>query len=78
VVGNIFPKESIMEKRTTPNNNMNANSNSSDKKSVSHKVGDGIERAGQKISNAGAEKLGNAVYKAGNKVEHMNDKKTSR
>ncbi|RYZ64123.1 MAG: hypothetical protein EOP09_16465, partial [Proteobacteria bacterium] len=46
-----------------------------EKKSVSHKVGDSIEKAGTKIANAGAEKIGNAVYKAGDKIEHMNDKK---
>lgn len=45
------------------------------KESVSHKVGDAIERAGQKISNAGAEKVGNAIYNAGDKIEHMNDNK---
>lgn len=48
------------------------------KESISHKAGDMLERAGEKIKNAGAESIGNAVYKAGNKLEHMNDKKSSR
>ncbi len=43
------------------------------KESLTHKVGDKLERLGQKISNAGAPKIGKAVYEAGNKIEHMND-----
>lgn len=38
-----------------------------------HKVGDVIERAGEKLSEAGAEKLGRAVYRAGNKIEHSGE-----
>jgi hypothetical protein len=44
-------------------------------KSFSKKLGDKIERAGEKLRGAGATKLGNAVYKAGNKIEHSKDKK---
>tara|TARA_B110001454_G_scaffold219197_1_gene251428 strand:+ start:19452 stop:19646 length:195 start_codon:yes stop_codon:yes gene_type:complete len=44
------------------------------KESLSQKAGDMVERAGEKIKNAGAEKLGSAVYKAGNKLEHMDEK----
>lgn len=52
---------------------------SSRKESISHKVGDKVERAGEKLKNAGAQTLGNAVYKAGNKLEHASDhKKTNR
>ena len=51
---------------------------SSQKETVSEKAGDMLERAGEKIKNAGADTVGNAVYKAGNKLEHMNDKKSSR
>jgi hypothetical protein len=65
-----------MEKRTTAD--ASVDKTSLKKESISHKVGDSIERTGRKISNAGAEKIGSAVYKAGNKIEHMNDKKTSR
>ncbi|GEM_PF-2774893 len=46
----------------------------SKKESVSHKAGDMLERAGEKIKNAGADTVGNAIYKAGNKLEHMDDK----
>lgn len=52
-------------------------SETSNKESISHTVGDKLERAGEKIKNAGAESLGNAIYKAGNKIEHMQDKKKS-
>ena len=48
------------------------------KEGFTHKVGDGVERLGEKISNAGASKLGNAVYKTGNKIEHSRDAKPSR
>lgn len=43
--------------------------------SLSHKVGDSIERLGEKVMKAGAEKLGKAIYNAGDKIEHMNDGK---
>lgn len=46
----------------------------SKKESVSHKAGDMLERAGEKIKKAGAATVGDAVYKAGNKLEHMGDK----
>lgn len=46
------------------------------KETVSHKVGDAIERVGDKVSNAGAEKIGNAIHRAGDKIEHSQDKKS--
>lgn len=46
-----------------------------DKKDITRKVGDTIERAGQKISNTGADKLGNKVFETGDKVEHSQDHK---
>ena len=65
-----------MEKRTDFNTTTPATPKTADQKeSVSHKVGDRIEKMGQKISNAGAEKLGEAIKNAGDKIEHMNDKK---
>lgn len=45
------------------------------KESFSKKAGDKIERAGEKIADAGAQKLGHAISRAGDKVEHMQDKK---
>ena len=48
------------------------------KEGFTHKVGDGVERLGEKISHAGASKLGNAIYKAGNKIEHSRDNKPNR
>ena len=45
------------------------------KETIAHKVGDKIERVGEKISNAGATRLGNAVRNAGDKLEHSQDDK---
>lgn len=42
---------------------------------LTHKTGDAIERVGQKIQNAGAEKVGKAIYNAGDKIEHSRDNK---
>jgi hypothetical protein len=55
--------------------NQMSESNKPKKEDVSHKIGDSIERLGEKITQAGAEKLGKTIYKAGNKIEHMNDDK---
>ena len=44
-------------------------------KSFSHKAGDAIERAGEKLKGMGAQKVGDAVYKTGNKIEHSEDRK---
>jgi len=49
------------------------NKNFGKKESFAHKVGESIERLGEKITRAGAPKIGKAVYNAGDKVEHMND-----
>jgi hypothetical protein len=45
------------------------------KASLTHNVGDMIERLGEIISRMGATKLGTKVYQTGNKIEHMKDKK---
>lgn len=42
---------------------------------LSKKVGDKIERAGQKISNSGASKIGSFVSRVGDKLEHSSDLK---
>lgn len=57
-----------MEKQFNPNK-------TNQKESISHKVGDSIERLGEKVIKAGAPKLGKAIYNAGDKIEHMNDDK---
>lgn len=57
---------------------MNKNTNNPNSKkdnSISHKVGDTLERLGEKVIKAGAPKLGKVIYNAGDKLEHMNDKK---
>ncbi len=56
--------------------NMNSMpSQSAGKSSFTHKVGDAIERVGEKLQEMGATKAGKAVYRAGNKIEHSQDKK---
>ena len=47
--------------------------NDQDNKPLSKKVGDKIERAGQKISDAGAHKIGAFISKVGDKLEHSSD-----
>lgn len=47
-----------------------------DKTSTSHKVGDAIERVGEKVKDMGADKIGQKIYNTGNKIEHSNEKKT--
>lgn len=42
---------------------------------LSKKVGDKLERVGQKISNSGAEKIGSFVSRMGDKLEHSSDHK---
>lgn len=46
---------------------------SADKDSLTHKTGDKIERAGEKISKAGLPKTGKAIYNIGNKLEHSKE-----
>lgn len=50
--------------------------NASNKDSLSHKAGDALERAGEKVSNSGAPKIGKKISEAGDKLEHSQDKKT--
>jgi hypothetical protein len=69
-------KELAMDKYNTSNSDMKTATTGSDRKeSTSHKLGDKIERLGEKIKDAGATKIGQAVYDAGNKLEHSQDKK---
>ena len=42
---------------------------------LSKKVGDKIERAGKKISDAGAPKVGSFISRMGDKLEHSSDPK---
>ena len=52
------------------------NSKKSDTKpSLTRRLGDKIERVGEKLKDMGATKTGNAVYKVGNKIEHSKDSK---
>lgn len=45
------------------------------KQPLTKKAGDKIERFGEKVSNAGAQKVGNAISRAGDKLEHSQDEK---
>ncbi len=67
-----------MEKMNSQNFGKSAADKSSDKEGLAHKVGNKIERVGEKIANAGAEKIGNAVRNAGDKLEHSQDNKKTR
>lgn len=49
----------------------------SDKSSVSYKVGDAVEKFGEKVADKGFKKTGDAIHKLGDKVEHLQDKKGS-
>ncbi|MEZ0393401.1 MAG: hypothetical protein ACAH59_14370 [Pseudobdellovibrionaceae bacterium] len=44
-------------------------------KNFTHKVGDAIEKAGEKVSDMGAPKVGNRITNAGDKIEHSQDEK---
>lgn len=50
------------------------NSNHKKNEPIAKKIGDKIERVGEKISHAGAEKIGTAVSRAGDKLEHSADR----
>ena len=41
--------------------------------SIKHKLGDAIERVGEKLTDMGASKIGKQVYNAGNKLEHSEE-----
>ncbi len=55
-------------------NNNNPNTYKQPKEGIARKVGDAIERAGEKLSDAGLKKVGNAVERFGDKIEHSQDK----
>lgn len=42
---------------------------------LSKKVGDKMERVGEKISNSGARKIGSFISRMGDKLEHSNEPK---
>lgn len=45
------------------------------KESFTHRLGDMIERVGEKIANMGNKKIGKKIYDVGNKIEHTEDRK---
>jgi hypothetical protein len=65
-----------MENKNFNSSNDNTSVNPK-KENIARKVGDKIERLGEKISDAGAKGIGKAVYNAGNKLEHSMDDKDS-
>ncbi len=46
--------------------------------SISRKIGDTVEKVGQKISNTGAKDLGDKVFNAGDKLEHMDEHRSDK
>ena len=59
----------------TKNQETQFNTKEEKSETIRHQVGDVVERAGEKLSEMGAEKLGRAVYRAGNKIEHSGEEK---
>ena len=47
--------------------------NKSTKEKAAHKVGDALERTGEKLKEAGATKVGQKVYNKGDEIEHSED-----
>lgn len=47
----------------------------SNKESLTHKLGDKIERVGEKVSDMGGKKIGKKIYNIGNKIEHRDERK---
>lgn len=45
---------------------------------MTKKLGDKIERLGDKVSEAGAEKIGQKIHRAGDKLEHSEDNSPNR
>lgn len=64
-----------MKPAVKPDVAQNVNDGAKNEESISYKVGDGLERVGEKLKDMGAEKIGSAVYNAGNKMEHSDKAK---
>lgn len=43
------------------------------KTGLASKLGDAIERVGEKLTRAGSKKVGKKIYEAGDRLEHKND-----
>jgi hypothetical protein len=64
--------ETTPQSSTAPKSNLNSSGKDD---SITHKVGDVVERVGEKLKEMGADKVGSAVYNAGNKLEHKDQAK---
>ena len=60
---------------TNFNNQRNPNREANQKGGLKKKVGDALERLGDKVERAGFKKTGDAIEKLGDKVEHAGDKR---
>ncbi len=63
-----YNKNDKTASQTSPKSGMGADVKKDE--TIAQKVGDVVERVGEKLKDMGAEKLGSAVYSAGNKLEH--------
>lgn len=45
------------------------------RESLSHRIGDMIERIGERIQRSGSTKLGRRIYEFGNRLEHRDERK---
>lgn len=57
--------------------NRNQEQTKPNKETTAHRVGDKIERFGEKVAEKGWTKTGEAIHKAGDKIEHLQDKKAA-
>ncbi len=53
----------------------NTNKNAEEKPSLTKRVGDAVEKLGDKIEHSGFKKVGDAIERLGDKIEHSRDNK---
>lgn len=58
-----------------PLNNTVDSSLETKKEPMTKKIGDAVERFGDKVEHAGMKKVGDAIERLGDKIEHSQDKK---
>lgn len=56
------------------NQNNNLKGDKTKDASITKKIGDAVEKFGDKVEHAGMKKLGDAIESLGDKIEHSGDK----
>ena len=67
-----------MENQTAKTPTQPTQGSKENRDSLTHKVGDAIERVGEKIADAGAGKIGRVVSDLGDKLEHAGEAKPAK